>query len=350
MLHRRSFITQAASAAAGITLPSKMLHAQTNAPAWDFLVPGDVIDVIAPSSPVDNPKERYAKIRAYFANTPFQVNIPEDMIEPTSPLDEANTIEKRAQFLHNALTSNSKAIWAIGGGGWGSSILGALTRYPRPAKVKPILGYSDVTALHVYANAYLKWPSIHSVVLGINGDISPGWNHNGIGSALDVLSGKTPHVTYLFSALNSRAATMTEAKTKIVGGNSLLVSALNGAPDFTLDTRGKFVFLESIADDPGRFSRKLIGMSYSHLLQNCAGIIFGDILHEGGKANPPEIQAQFDYIIRRFAQQFAPGKIVLKANDLFGHGPTNMPLPMNTAAVFSRHGDTVTGIVSANLV
>ncbi|VEA47545.1 Uncharacterised protein [Salmonella enterica subsp. arizonae] len=32
-----------------------------NVPSWDFLKEGDVIDVIAPSSPIDDPQERYKK-------------------------------------------------------------------------------------------------------------------------------------------------------------------------------------------------------------------------------------------------------------------------------------------------
>jgi muramoyltetrapeptide carboxypeptidase len=348
---RRGLLIQAAGACAYGLSPG-FAHAAASEPlqTWGFLQPGDVIDVIAPSSPVDNPRDRYATIRAYFANTPYTVNIPDDLIEPTVPLDEANTIDKRARFINDAFHSDSKAIWAIGGGGWGTSILNALKAYPKPSKVKPILGYSDVTALHLYANAYLGFPSIHSVVLGINGDISPGWNKNGIASTLDVLSGKTPHLTYAFAPLNKTAATMSQTVSKVVGGNLLLVTALNGSSSFTLDTKGKFLFLESIADNPGEFSRNLVGLRDSPAIQNCQGVIFGDIIQDGGKPNPPGVQAQFDYIVQRFANEFAPDKIVLKANNLFGHGPVNLPLPFNTRSIFYKDGDHITCVVSANRI
>ncbi len=347
MITRRCLLKRSGRVLALAAFPSLALP-RAGTQAWEFLKEGDVISVIAPSSPIDNPQERYAKIRAYFARTPFKVHIPDDLIEPTVPLDEANTIAKRARFVHEAFASDAKAIWAIGGGGWGASMLRALMRYPRPHKVKPILGYSDVTALHLYANAYLGIPSIHSVVLGINGDISPGWNHNGIDTALAVLSGATPVVRYRFRPLNATARHMTAASARIVGGNSLLVSALNGAPGLTLDSRNAFVFLESVADDPGRFSRKLMGLTYSALIRDCAGVIFGDVIAQGGKENPPAIQEQFDDIVQRFADQFAADKIVLKADNLFGHGPVNLPLPLNTAANFHRDGPIVTGSIWAN--
>ena len=44
---------------------------------------------------------------------PFKINIPVDLIEPTIPLDEANTIEKRAKFVHDAFCSDSKAIFGL---------------------------------------------------------------------------------------------------------------------------------------------------------------------------------------------------------------------------------------------
>lgn len=355
MVTRREFILKTAGVAVCSSLEFSSFagtrDTQLNAPSWDFLKEGDVIDVIAPSSPVYEPQECYKKIENYFEqNTSFKINIPYHLIEPTVLLDEANTIWKRAKFIYDAFCSESKAIWAIAGGGWGASILGELMSYPKPDKIKPIIGYSDITALHIYANEYLNFPSIHSVVLGINGDISAGYNKNGIGSTLDILSGKKTEVIYELSPLNNLTASMTEVKGKIVGGNSLLVSALNGASGLSLRTKGKFLFLESVADDPGQFSRKLMGLAYSPVIKDCLGVIFGDLLKEGGKTNSPLVQSQFDYIIRRFAEQFIEDKIVLKANNLFGHGSINMPLPLNTFAVLNRSGSSITATISTNRV
>lgn len=354
MLTRRRFLTGLLSLPIATELSGCLskndVHDNEIYQTWDFLKPGDIIDVIAPSSPVDDPEIRYQAIQNYFAKTPFKVRIPNNMIEPTTPLEEANTIEKRVSFIHDALNSDAKAIWAIGGGGWGTSLLDALVQLPKPKKVKPILGYSDITALHVYANHYLGIPSIHSVVLGINGDIHPGWNKNGLGTSLDILSGNSSAVNYHFTPINQKARDLEDITTKIVGGNTLIISALNGTSNYTLDTHGKFIFLESIADLPGQFSRKLMGLTFSGVIDNCSGIIFGDIIMAGGKPNPPEIQLQFDYIIQRFGDEFASNKIVMKAENLFGHGPVNLPLPLNTLSHFVKDGNRIYGTISANLV
>lgn len=323
-------------------------NASNSGVAWPFLQPGDTIDVIAPSSPVDNPMARYERIKAYFANTPFNVRIPTDLIEPTRPLDEANTIEKRVAFIEAAFNSDSKAVWAIGGGGWGTRLLGELAKRPRPQVVKPLLGYSDVTALHFLCNQHWGFPSVHAVVLGINGDIAPGWNKTGLSETLSLLSGKTPTVTYPLTAINLPAVNLPKTVSRIVGGNSLLVSALNGTRQFTLDTRGKFLFLESIADGPGQFSRKLMGMALSPLVQQCEGVIFGDVIQTGGHPNTPEVQTQIDAIIDQFAKRFAPTKPVMVATNLFGHGEVNLPLPLNTVATFSNANGALSMAVSAN--
>lgn len=202
----------------------------------------------------------------------------------------------------------------------------------------------------MFANAYLGFPSIHSVVLGINGDISPGWNQNGLDTALNLLSGASLQVTCAFTPMSRAAMNMGQLVCKIVGGNAMLVAALSGTSHYTLDTRNKLLFLESIADDPGEFSRKLTGLACSPLIGDCIGVIFGDIIQDGGSPNTPQVQTQFDCVIDRFAQLFSDTKIVLKADNLFGHGPLNLPLPLNTLGMFERSATGVTGTISANIV
>ncbi|SUG24768.1 Uncharacterised protein [Salmonella enterica subsp. arizonae] len=93
-----------------------------------------------------------------------------------------------------------------------------------------------------------------------------------------------------------------------------------------------------------------MGLAYSPVIKDCLGVIFGDVIKDGGKINSPLVQSQFDYIIYRFAEQFIEDKIALKANNLFGHGAINMPLPLNTFAVVKRSGANITATISTNRV
>lgn len=50
------------------------------------------------------------------------------------------------------------------GGAWGAELLDVLkTELPRdlPTRIKPFIGYSDATNLHLFFNQYFGWPSLH---------------------------------------------------------------------------------------------------------------------------------------------------------------------------------------------
>ncbi|VVE14621.1 hypothetical protein PHO31112_02807 [Pandoraea horticolens] len=51
-----------------------------------------------------------------------------------------------------------------------------LSKLKRQARVKPVIGYSDVTALHLFFNHVWNWPTLHGIELCANGDIGAGWN------------------------------------------------------------------------------------------------------------------------------------------------------------------------------
>lgn len=317
--------------------------------SWKFLKDGDTIDVIAPSSPPDHPTANIQAINDYFEkNTKLKLNIPDDIIQPTSPLNEANSIEKRVQFIKQALESDSKAIWAIIGEGWGCELLDVLQKelnYSK-AKPKPIIGYSDVTALHVFFNQYWQWPTIHGVVLGSNGDINnqESFNKTHINTMLDVLCGRsTP--TYSMDIINN-GATFNTINTRIIGGNSLVLNSMNGSENFTYNTKGSTLFIESVALSPGMLSRILNGFRYSKAIRYADAILFGNFIVHGERPNTPFEEAQFAYLRQFFAKKI---NIPVLHSPHFGHGPTNLPLPLNTATTIERvSADKATVEIIAN--
>lgn len=305
---------------------------------WDLLKPGDLIDVVAPSSAPDDPQATIAAIQAYFAGTDLRVRIPDGLVEPTQPLQAANTAEKRVAFIEQALNAtDSKAVWALIGGGWGSELMPLLQRMRKPARPKPVIGYSDVTALHVFFNHRWGWPSLHGIELGANGDVRPHWNRDHIADMLAVLRGQTPLLDYPLTPLNASASQAAVREgLRVIGGNSLLLSALKGSDDFTPDTRGAVVFIESVANGPGELSRLLDGFLYAPMLRDASAVMFGDLIQTGGQPNPPPVQQQFDFLQRRLGETLdARGVPVLRAENLFGHGPVNRPLPLNTPATLT---------------
>ncbi|MGY0398509.1 MAG: LD-carboxypeptidase [Ostreibacterium sp.] len=362
MMKRRHFIKNTSlgivSVGMGISsAASSPVHSQqqkresTAIASWDFLKPGDVIDVIAPSSPPHDPEKTFDRIKQYFEGSALSVNFPKNMIQPTPVLNEANTIEKRVDFIVKALLNpESKAIWAVLGGGWGVELLGMLKQRLDTLKlpfVKPILGYSDVTALHVFFNQYTHFTSLHCIELGASGDIEPAWNQSKIAPVLDVLTGKTPDVSYEVTLLNPDVMPKSDkVSTRIVGGNALLVSALKGSDDFTLDTKNKTLFIESVALGAGEISRILNGFRYSQMVRQADAVLLGNFVAKGGHPNLPHDEEQFTLVRQFFAKSV---DIPVFFSTSFGHGPVNHPLPLNTHASFTlKDKDKALLKVSAN--
>ncbi len=322
-----------------------------NTTHWDFLQDGDTIDIIAPSSPPGDPLKTIKAVQDYFSeNTKLKLHIPSDMIEPTIPLNEANTIKKRVEFIKQALESDSKAIWAILGGGWGCELLGSLkkTLDISKAKFKPIIGYSDVTALHVFFNNYWKRPTLHGVVLGANGDINSdtSFNKTHIENMLNVLYGKESELNYTFEVLNYNKVQFDTINTSIVGGNSLVINSLNGARSFNFETKGKTLFIESIAINPGMLSRILNGLLYSDAVQNANAIIIGNFVEHGGKPNPALIEERYEYLRVFFANRI---NVPVLFSKNFGHGPVNFAFPLHTLATIKNSGNEQASLtISAN--
>ncbi|KAI1698398.1 LD-carboxypeptidase domain-containing protein [Ditylenchus destructor] len=105
---------------------------------------------------------------------------------------------------------------------------------------------------------------------------------------LAVLRGESPVLDYPLTALNACAARPAVREgLRVIGGNSLLLSALKGSVDFTPDTRGAVVFIESVANGPGELSRLLDGFLYAPMLRDASAVMFGDLIQTGGQPNPP---------------------------------------------------------------
>ena len=128
-----------------------------NNKSWKFLQPGDVIDVIAPSStvPSENLLEYYTKIEEFFKKIGLIARIPNDLIVIDKDLFSANDLGYRAKHLIDCFNDKtSKAIWSIRGGYGAAKIIPFLEQTSPPKNTKLLLGFSDITALHLFLEKY----------------------------------------------------------------------------------------------------------------------------------------------------------------------------------------------------
>jgi muramoyltetrapeptide carboxypeptidase len=190
----------------------------------------------------------------------------------------AGTDEERAADF-NAMFADPevKAIICLRGGSGAARILPLIDYERVKANPKPLLGYSDITALHCALYSQTGLISFH----GPNG--SGSWNsfHANQFQQLffdqKLLSFKN-EVTKGddLVAKGNRIQTLTKGTVegKILGGNLTVLTALSGTPYYP-DFQDAILFIEDVGEDPYRIDRMMSTLKLNGTLGKIKGFVFG---------------------------------------------------------------------------
>jgi muramoyltetrapeptide carboxypeptidase len=190
----------------------------------------------------------------------------------------AGTDEERAADF-NAMFADPevKAIICLRGGSGAARILPLIDYEQVKANPKPLLGYSDITALHCALHSQTGLISFH----GPNG--SGSWNsfHANQFQQLffdqKLLSFKN-EVTKGddLVAKGNRIQTLTKGTVegKILGGNLTVLTALSGTPYYP-DFQDSILFIEDVGEDPYRIDRMMSTLKLNGTLGKIKGFVFG---------------------------------------------------------------------------
>jgi muramoyltetrapeptide carboxypeptidase len=224
------------------------------------------------------------------------------------------TEEQRRDELQAMLDDDSIHAILCGRGGYGlSPLLDQLDFKRFKKKPKWIIGFSDITALHVHLNRRLHIASLHA-------PMAAAFNNGGSESAYiqslhRLLTGKKTIISGPVHPFNNKG----KATAELVGGNLTLITHLIGTKS-QLQTNGKILFLEDIGEYIYATDRMLVQIKRSGLLNNLAGLIIGgftdykDTERPFGKTITEAIHAQigkvdfpvcFDFPISHSAENYA---------------------------------------------
>jgi muramoyltetrapeptide carboxypeptidase len=325
-------------------------------PTWRFLDKGECIHIIAPSGAPLNAQHLPA-VKDLITQHGFQAYIPESALnKEASPYKYyANTHDERAKHLMDALTGEGKALWALRGGFGAIEVVTRLERaekqstFSKPETIKPIIGFSDVTSLHLLASTW-GWPSLHGPV-GYGDELFASTQTNvnksvQLSSLFSILGGEQKELDYSFEVLHpGNLLPDIPIFGSVLGGNLSLIEAHKGTPT-ELKGKNQFVFFEDTPEDPKRLSRRLMGLVSSGIFDEAKGIIVGSNPLSGFDTD----QETKDFMKRFFQEELLSQGINIPVvySSRFGHGEHNDVLPFGTKASLTLNGDTAVLKVSVN--
>lgn len=237
---------------------------------------GDLVALVAPGGYATDTS--IAKARANIEQLGLRVREGQYLREVNG--NYAGTVEQRLTDLHAAFADPEvRMIWPIRGGSGCISLLARLDYGLIRAHPTILLGYSDITALHLAIHRHAGLVTFHGPVA------SSTLSEYSREHMLAVLGDPQPEYTIPMALENSRRALEQPhfamrtvhpgvATGPLIGGNLSLVAALAGTP-YAADFRDSILFLEEVNEAPYRIDRWLTQLDLSVGLSKAAAVMVG---------------------------------------------------------------------------
>jgi muramoyltetrapeptide carboxypeptidase len=263
----------AAAAATSLRSSHAMKHQLIKPPR---LREGDLVGLIAPGGYTSDAS--IAKAVQHIEALGFRAVLGANLREVHG--NYAGSVRQRLADLHAMFADREvKAIWCIRGGSGCISLLSAIDYALIRANPKVLLGYSDITALHLAIQRHAGLVTFHGPVASSTpSDYST--TH-----MLAVLMDPRPTYTIPMAMENAKRAIEEPhyairtvhggvATGPLMGGNLSMVAALAGTP-YAGDFRGGILFIEEVNEAPYRIDRWMTQLDLSVGLAKAAGVMIG---------------------------------------------------------------------------
>lgn len=272
---------------------------------------------MSPASPVRFP-ERLRAGTALLEDWGFAVRVMPHVHDESGFV--AGSDDERLADLQAAWADPAvRAIWCARGGYGCSRLTDRLDAAALRADPKALVGFSDVTALHLRLGR-VGLISLH----GPTGE----WDtaRTGVASAASLHRALT--ATGGLGVLPTgpvRTLVQGRGEGPLVGGNLSLLSASVGTADQP-DTAGRLLLLEDVGERPYRVDRMLRHLLRAGLVTPAAGLVFGDFVR---CTEPQRPSATVDEVLAAFAGEVGLPAI---AGLPLGHGRGQLTVPLGVAA------------------
>ena len=276
------------------------------------LKPGHKIGVMAPSSFVE--REDIEKSSAALEESGYKIFIhPQTYARDNQ---SAGSAQEKLDALHALYADDSiDAIWAAGGGNRALYLLDDLDYDLIAKNPKPLIGFSDVTALLNAVYAHTGIAGWHAQVFKHLHDFKQ------LDETLAALSGEKSGIPLDQSEIIQPG----KAEGALIGGCLSLFHYLPGTNDCP-NLQGAILLLEDCGDELSRFDRMFAHMKRMGVFEQIGALILGEFHDVKDGARP------FGFSLKDVALEALDGRdIPLLINAPFGHGQNLLPFAIGEA-------------------
>ena len=305
------------------------------------LSPGQTIGLVAPSSAPNDPEQIRFAIET-MESLGFRVRPGAHLFDRDGYLAGADAL--RAADL-NAMFADDRidAIWCVRGGYGASRILPLLDYEQMRRAPKALVGYSDITALHMALHTRADLVSFHGPVAWRS------FTPYSLGQlkrvlfepAVPVRLGGAPPFERAEGQVEreNRVTTLVPgvARGRLLGGNLCLMAHLTGTP-YAADLRGAILFLEDVDEPYYRIDRFLTQLWLSGRLDGVAGVAFGKFTRCEPSASYVQNRVLEDVLAERCRALGVPAVAGL----MIGHIDDQTTLPLGCLAELDAGAGTLT--------
>lgn len=269
------------------------------------LQPGDTVAVVAPSGPF--PADRYQRGLEVLRSRGYEVR---EILPSRSRRYLAGTDEERASALNEAFAAPEvRAIFAARGGYGAMRILPSIDWEAAAASGKVLVGFSDVTALHLALQRHGA-RSVHGPVVTRLGEEPP----HAIERLFQLLEGGIP------APIPGETLVEGDGAGPLLGGCLSVLSRLVGTP-YLPPLKGAILLLEDVGERPYRLDRMWTHLKLAGLLDDIAGVVLGDLTACDEPTGDHGGREVMDELIRSLGKPAIAGLPI-------GHGPVHLSVPL----------------------
>lgn len=290
----------------------------------NFLQPNSVIEIIAPGS-----------LKSHSALQACQNMLESWNLIPRAPADifgpdllYTNTNSKRLEFLKQAIEApDSEIIWCFRGGCGSTRLIPELQKLsPFPSKI--FIGFSDITALHLFFYQNWSWQNcIHGPALKHIGlkEI----DENSIQAIKQLLF--QGHYSYELSLESLNQSHTLTIEGPMTGGNFSLLQASIGTA-WQLRAADHILIIEDTDEKPYRTAERLEHLRQAGLFKDIKALVFADF----NFLTPVEPRHHEIYLpmLQQFSEEV--DFPVFKTTGI-GHTKTNYPFILGKKATISKN-------------